>query len=447
MKWLALILSSLPAAIVGLICGGLIGQLQISWFRLSEANGTQYFRVVAFAFFGGILGLVLGLVMARLLSTHDTASGLRSAAASSSAVLALALMVLAVSRYFGHVPPTLDGQKLTLQVEVRLPPGRAKPAPQAKLTPDALYESSTSGFNLTSVNTIGRNFGVIGSMDAKASREEQGRWIVPGDAPMETSRGQRALDFTVDGQDIERFIAPVPAHPSVASLQWSGWLPAPDDAGHPWPDSKPSYRFRVQKVEPVKREAELPADEQSDFIRWKAELSAVPADAPLTAYFKFTRYNAPTGINSLAMATMSARPDFDAGMRALMLSENSDDAATALRLIEHVPHPTPELLHAVEAVGSDLADRMRKVNATSATTDPDYLGAADVSVRFTGWIMAVAKLRAKDGGNFIPELRTIVELSRVRNDSEAMRRDVRRVAVSCLSEWAGVPPQPSDPKP
>ena len=448
MKWFALILSSLPAALLGIVCGGYIGKSQIRWFRLAEANGTQYFTVIAWAFYGGIIGLVVGLVAARMLSAHATASGLRSVAASCGAMLALSLVALGTSRYFAHIPPTIDGQRLTLQIELRLPPGHAKPAAPKKASPSAFHETVTSSFYLTSVNTIGRDRGEIGFLNVQAAREEDGRWIAPGYAPINTSRGKRALDFHVDGQDLpDRFIAPVPAHPGAESLQWSRWLPEHDDSGQPWPDSKPSYRFRIQKIEADKEEAALALDEKSVFARDKAKLNAIPADAPLEAYFEFTRYNAPTGIKSLALEKMAAGPNFAVEMKAMMLNADADVAKEVLSMIEHVPHPTAELITAVEFVGQDLADRMRKVNATPAKLDPDFLLANDVAIRFYGWINAVAKLRAKDGGDFIPELRTIVELSRVRSDLEVIRRDVRRVAVSCLSEWAGVPPQPGDPKP
>lgn len=447
MKWLSFALSSLPAALLGLLAGGYIGARQISWFRLSEANGTQYYRVIALAMLFGIVGLVAGLIIARQLSVHDTASSLRAATESSGGVLALAAVVFGVSRYFGHVPPTIDGQQLTLQVEIRLPPGHAKPVVPTQ-NADGSYRTYASFFYLISVDDrIGRYFGFQGDCDEGAARDEGGRWILPGHLLLETSQGKRLLEFHVVGVDMIRLIAPIPAHPGAESMQWSGWLPERDDAGRPWPDSKPSYRFRVQKVEPRKEVATRDSDEASDFARDEARLNAIPSDAPLTAYFEFTRYNAPERIKLLAMDRMAARPTFASDMKALMLSADADEAGGVLRLIERVPHPTNELIAAVEFVGQDLAERMRTMNATPAKDDPDFLRANDVALRFYGWINAVAKLRAKDGGNFIPELRTIVELSRIRGDLEVIRRDVRRVAVSVLADWAGVPPQPGDPKP
>ena len=434
MNWLIFLLATLPAPILGLISGAYIGDRQVRWFHLAGANGSLGWQPILLGLLGGILGLVVGLITAWNVAPHDTAGGLRSAAASSGAVLVVALVIFGVSRYFANIPPTIDGQELTLQIELRLPPGQTKPA--------SIF------FDLTSVGKIiGRDLGVFTYMDDAETRQEQGRWILPGHAALETSKGQRALDVHIDGKALGRFIAPVPAHPGAESLQWSGWLPERDDAGQPWPDNKLSYRFRVQKIEPPKPEPPLPMDEKSVFAREEAKFNAIPTDAGLEAYLEFIRYETPPAIKTLALAKMAARPRFSAELQAAMLNSDADEAAKVIRLVEHVPNPNPELNQAVAAVGRDLADLMRKMNNTPAQDDPDHVRANDVAIRFSAWITAVAKLRGKDGGDFIPELRTIVELSRVRNDLEAIRQDVRRVAVFYLHAWAGVPPQPDDPKP
>ena len=62
-------------------------------------------------------------------------------------------------------------------------------------------------------------------------------------------------------------------------------------------------------------------------------------------------------------------------------------------------------------------------------------------------MVATRSLREKCGGDFVPELRTILELSRVRPDSIVLRGDVCRVASFYLREWAGVAPLPTDPPP
>ena len=61
--------------------------------------------------------------------------------------------------------------------------------------------------------------------------------------------------------------------------------------------------------------------------------------------------------------------------------------------------------------------------------------------------VAMPPLREKAGGDFTPELRTILELSRIREDSHLMQEDVRRVSSYYMQQWAGVAPLPGNPKP
>ena len=86
------------------------------------------------------------------------------------------------------------------------------------------------------------------------------------------------------------------------------------------------------------------------------------------------------------------------------------------------------------------------MNDTPVDQDPSYQGAADVQVRFSAWRVAVQSLRQKRGADFIPELRRILELSRVRTDSRVLQ-DVRRVASYYAKTWGGIEPAPGDPPP
>ena len=62
-------------------------------------------------------------------------------------------------------------------------------------------------------------------------------------------------------------------------------------------------------------------------------------------------------------------------------------------------------------------------------------------------MVAARALQGKDGVDLTPELRIILELARVRQDSYVMRQDVVRVASYYLQQWAGLAPLPTDPKP
>ena len=65
----------------------------------------------------------------------------------------------------------------------------------------------------------------------------------------------------------------------------------------------------------------------------------------------------------------------------------------------------------------------------------------------SAWMEAVRPLREKSGGDFIPELKEILTLSRVRDDSYVMKQDIRRVASYYAQQWAGLAPLPGDPPP
>ena len=98
-------------------------------------------------------------------------------------------------------------------------------------------------------------------------------------------------------------------------------------------------------------------------------------------------------------------------------------------------------------VGHQIAAAIRAVNATTTEQDPGYERAAAVAIQFSAWMIAVRALQSKDGIDLTPELGTILELARVREDSYVMRQDVVRVASYYMQQWAGVAPLPTDPKP
>ena len=130
-----------------------------------------------------------------------------------------------------------------------------------------------------------------------------------------------------------------------------------------------------------------------------------------------------------------------------MMSGDADTATDAMYLIGKMPQPSAELNPLVTEVGRDIVRRIRKFNASTPEQDPHYEAAADADARFCAWHEAVTALREKCGGDFIPELREILELSRVREDSQVMTRDVRRIASYYMKLWANVEPLPGDPPP
>jgi hypothetical protein len=150
---------------------------------------------------------------------------------------------------------------------------------------------------------------------------------------------------------------------------------------------------------------------------------------------------------ALAITRIIERPQFTSELGVIMLHEDPRQAEAALRFVAALQAPDAAVREIVAVAGRDLINRIKNVNATPVEQDPSYERAADVSIRFSSWMMAARALREKIQADFIPELREVLELSRVRTDSFVMQQDIRRVSSFYMKEWAGVQPLPGDPPP
>jgi hypothetical protein len=285
-----------------------------------------------------------------------------------------------------------------------------------------------------------------GEIQTAAARFENGQWIVPTQVYLFTERGKRNVMLARrQATEVVSFLLPLPARPGHEFEEWSAWTPRQQANGQPWPADKMSCRFRVQKIPlppPPQSEADWKAEQ--DAIK-EAAFAAIPADAPVQSWFPYLDYAQPQ--TERALTLIAARPNLVAELGKLALSDDAETAGKALRGIGKLPAPSAEFNAPVEAAGRDLIERIRRVNATSVEADPSYDGAANASIRFSGWMCAVRTLREKCGGDFTPELKTILELSRVRPDSRCLRVDICRVASFYMHEWTGLAPLPTDPKP
>ncbi|MBP7951612.1 MAG: class I SAM-dependent methyltransferase [Verrucomicrobiales bacterium] len=233
--------------------------------------------------------------------------------------------------------------------------------------------------------------------------------------------------------------------PGVAHEQWSEWLPQPRAGEPPWPESKAAYRFRVQRIlppPPEPTEAEAKAEKATEEEK---KFAAIPLDSPVQTWFPYVASEQPQTPRALQL--IASRTNLVAELGGLVLSEDPKLAHDALHCLGLLPAPPKELVPAVQAAGRDIAARITKFNHTPKEADPSFETAADASTRFYGWLTAVKALREKCGGDFTPELKSILELSRVRPESQCMRQDICRVASFYLHKWADIAPLPTDPKP
>jgi hypothetical protein len=437
MNWLTSLSVGVISGVTGLFLAGLIANACVSWHHISSREGASGYYVLFLAIGGGIAGLIIGFLAARLVAAQFGPGFGKELGGALGLVLLIAGVSAWLARGFADVAPEIDGRDLNLEVEFRFPS-----AIPAETPPTAQGEW---GFRLAALSGHTQRTYRDGEVHTNAARFEGGRWVVPATVQVFTERGRRVIDLRRDDQDTGGFLLPLPARPGRQFLEWSDWLPRQQAGGQPWPADKLSYRFRVQKTvppPPPKSEAEWKAEKAAEE---EAKFAAIPADAPVQTWFPYLAYEQPQ--TQRALHLIASRTSVVAELGNLVVSEDAKLAHDALRCISLLPAPPKELIPAVQAAGRELAARITRFNRTPKEADPSFETAVDPATRFYGWLPAAKALREKCGADLTPELTTILELSRVRPESHCMRQDICRVASFYLHEWAGIAPLPTDPKP
>ena len=437
MNWLSSGIAAALAAVLGLLLAGAIANACVSWYHVSSREGASGFFVMFLGLAGGVLGCIIGLVSARIVASHFGPGFGKELLGALTVVLSIASVCAILCRLLADVPPTIDGRELTLDVEFRFP--NTSPTNQP---PTATGDWQFVFASLTGHAPRKRE---IGTILTDAARFENGQWIVPTHVELFTERGARSVSIAPkDARESTGFLLPLPRRPGPEYLEWSPWTPRQQANGQPWPPDRLSCRFRVQKVPlppPPKSHEEFQNEET---VRQQSELDSIPADAPLERWFVYTAYEQP--LTQAALKKIANRPNLVAELNALVVGDNPEQAHAALSCIGRMPNPPKELIPVLQAAATEIANRIQKFNSTPKANDPDFATAVDPATRFYGWIPAAKSLRERCSADLTPELKSILELSRVRPESHCMRIDICRLASFHLHLWAGVAPLPTDPK-
>jgi hypothetical protein len=435
MTWVISFTVAVLGGVSGLFLAGFVANACVSWYRIPAREGASGYFVVFIALGGGVAGLIVSFITARVIAATWGPGFPKELGGVLCVLLLIAGIAAIICRLLAHVPPTIDGQELNLEVEFRFPSGTATSPPTAEGEWQVRLDSLT-------FNNPGGWYGA-GEIDTAAARLESGQWIVPTKMSLFTGRGKRCVRLYKPGAEAGfGFMLPVPRHPGKNFEQWSSWLPKQQASGQPWPPDKMACRYRVQikppPPPPKNYEAEAAEKKEAEFV-------ALPPDAPLSAWLPCTTYEQPQ--TKRALQAISQRPNLVREMEDLAVGEDAQSGSTALWCIAKLPMPLDQFKAPMQRVGQHIAEQIRKVNGITAGQDPSYLAAGDVSMRFSAWHNLICVLREKCGGDFTPELKNILELSRVRKDSRSMQLDVCRVASYYMQQWAGLAPLPTDPPP
>ncbi len=248
MSWLASIFVALLTAAAGAVASGAVAALCVDWYHVSSREGGAGYFVLFLGLFGLIAGGVIGLIAARYVAAHADPSFFKALGYGLGVIAGVAGVIAGAARLLADVPPTIDGETLFLQVEIRWPAEQVTP-PAADTGLAALTLHSIPAFSHT-VRASAR-----GALWLEDAHQVDGRWVAPGAVEVFTSRGSKALDVELGSKHHEGFLLRLPAYPTKRDTVWTDWLPR-DGRGGPPRAKGLTYRYRVQRAsEPIRSES------------------------------------------------------------------------------------------------------------------------------------------------------------------------------------------------
>lgn len=128
-------LVAVPSAVVGVLAFAKLADVCVDWYHIASREGESGYFIAGVALAGGVAGLIVGAVCGWKAS-GSTVNLLKGLAWAIAIVLALAAAIAGLRWWKADIPPSIAGQSLRLEVQVRLPAGAAANAlkPASSLT-------------------------------------------------------------------------------------------------------------------------------------------------------------------------------------------------------------------------------------------------------------------------------------------------------------------------
>ena len=235
-----ILLIALLTGAVGAVLAVIGGDTATRAHHVSNMEGGRAMLVLfAIAPGGALLGIIIGFVVARRIP------GPGFGAFAKAEGVALLLTAVVSAGVFGFAlwraprPPELDGQTLTLEFEIRLPPGRTLP-------------DSTVDF---SVLLLSRGYGDDrhnAGLKLDSTTLSEGRIVIPASAFLYTTTRRRFLIVNDLEDQHYWFDLPLRARPSRQDEAWTDWWPRPGETATNDIRANGGFqiRYHVQKVPP-----------------------------------------------------------------------------------------------------------------------------------------------------------------------------------------------------
>jgi hypothetical protein len=212
--------------------------------QLDHVSDMEGQRGMAVLFLFGPLGFIVGFLVGLLVALSTRWPGffgfIKTLGLSVLGTCALAGIVSGLGYLAADKPPVIDGKRLTLDFELRLPPAIQLPA---ELTTSNVHASLYA-------NNRGNRAAEI---DLKSIGQREGAVIIPGSAVLMSRSANRSLLASIEGQQGATQFIPLklPGAPGKEDAVWSDWIFATERAdlsAVPQPE-RIAVRYRVRPVD------------------------------------------------------------------------------------------------------------------------------------------------------------------------------------------------------
>jgi MFS family permease len=240
MRFLRAFAVGLITAVAGMFLAIFASDYLTRLYHVSDMEGQRGMTVIfLFAPLGIIVGFVVGIVVALRARWPGFIGFVKTQGLSILVTIALATVVSGLFWVAADKPPKINGNNLTLDFELKVPPAIRVPS---ESTPNNIYAS------LYASNRDNR----LAILDFKSIARPDGYVIIPGTAELMSHSADRELLASMGNETgASQFIhLNLPAAPRKEDETWSQWILATQRADlSPVPEpERIAVRYRVREL-------------------------------------------------------------------------------------------------------------------------------------------------------------------------------------------------------
>ena len=249
MNFIASLFTGVLTGVLAGVCSGYVTSMTYQWHQLSNREGAAGYAVIFLALFGFVAGTVLGTIIAYFVGATEVLGWFKGLGISFATVLVLTGAALAYAYLTMERPPLIDGERLTLELEIKGAPGvdlRPSDERQCSIQMHAIklswFSRSGEARYLTSSSLAPRS-------DQAPSSEQS--TVLQARMSLDTDE-KRLLCFSITGVPGQSFYPLVPEVPTAKDLEWTDWKTATFGKMETLPaEQQLQVRLRVRKASEI----------------------------------------------------------------------------------------------------------------------------------------------------------------------------------------------------